>query len=401
MPRVLRIINRLNIGGPTFNVSYLTRYLPPEYETLLVAGMIDETEGSSAYIPEDMGIKPRYIHHMQREIRPLNDYRGYREIVELIREFKPDIVHTHAAKAGALGRLAAHKLKVPVVVHTFHGHVFHSYFGPLKTRFFIEAERMLARRSSAIVAISAGQKQELAEQYNIAPAHKLHVVENGFDLQRFVVNQADKRAFFRNRYQLSDDTIAIGIVGRLVPVKNHRLFLDMFAAVKQQTPIPVRAFIVGDGELRADTEAYTQQLGLTLSDGNQPADVVFTSWIADVDTVNAGLDIIALTSLNEGTPVSLIEAQASARALVSTRVGGVADIVRDGQTGLLAGSGDVDGMKHATLRLVEDAELRRRMGEAGREYVLERFSYQRLCRDMDTLYRQLLASSKGLTGSRS
>jgi glycosyltransferase involved in cell wall biosynthesis len=390
MPRVLRIINRLNIGGPTFNVAYLTHYLPSNYETLLLAGQIDETEGSSSFIPEELGIVPQYVQHMHREIRPKDDLKAYREIRDVIRSYKPDIVHTHAAKAGALGRLAAHNEGVKVIVHTFHGHVFHSYFGPLKTRFFLEAERFLARRSTAIVAISELQKKELSEQYKIAPASKIHVVENGFDLHRFMERQEDKRVVFRNRYHVEDHEVAVGIVGRLVPIKNHKLFLDTFALAKSQTQVPLRAFIVGDGELRKELEAYVRENNLSFSDGSKPADVIFTSWITDVDTVNAGLDIIALTSLNEGTPVSLIEAQASAKPLISTRVGGVANIILEGKTGFLANSNDAIKLSEHLVNLSEKPELREKMGHEGRMYVQDRFSYKRLVRNMDALYTSLL-----------
>ena len=161
MPKVLRIINRLNLGGPTYNAAYLSKYISDDFETLLVAGMKDESEESSAYIVDNLGLKPRYIKNMFREINPIKDYRAYKDLVPIIQEFQPDIVHTHAAKAGAIGRLAAYNCGVPIILHTFHGHVFHSYFSKLKTRIFLEIERFLARKSTKIVAISNIQKQEL------------------------------------------------------------------------------------------------------------------------------------------------------------------------------------------------------------------------------------------------
>ena len=182
MPRVLRIINRLNLGGPTYNAAYLTKYLAPEFETMLVAGMKDDSEESSEFIVESMGIEPFYIRSMQRELNFSKDSDAYKQISKIIKEFKPDIVHTHAAKAGTLGRIAAWNNKVPVILHTFHGHVFHSYFSPLKTKVFIGIEKVLASISTGIIAISEEQKIDLCETYKISSAKKTHIVPLGFKL---------------------------------------------------------------------------------------------------------------------------------------------------------------------------------------------------------------------------
>ena len=218
MIKVLRIINRFNIGGITYNVSYLSKYLEDDFETLLVGGPEEEGEDSSLYIPEGLGLKPRVLHEFQREINLKSDFKAYKEIKKIIREFKPDIVHTHASKAGAIGRLAAIDCKVPIIVHTFHGHVFHSYFGKFKTAFYKTIERYLAKHSTAIVAISNKQKQELSEVFNIAPKDKIHVVPLGFDLTKFTLNKEQNRKEFREKYNLKDNQLAIGIIGRLAPI---------------------------------------------------------------------------------------------------------------------------------------------------------------------------------------
>lgn len=181
MPRVLRIINRLNLGGPTYNAAYLTKYMEPQYETLLVSGMKEESEESSEYIVENLGIKPVYMPDMYRELNPFKDYKSYYRLRKLIDDYKPDVVHTHAAKAGAVGRLAAIHSGVKVIVHTFHGHVFHSYFNPAKTRMFIEIERYLAKRTTAIITLSDIQKSELVDTFKIAPANKFEIIPLGFD----------------------------------------------------------------------------------------------------------------------------------------------------------------------------------------------------------------------------
>lgn len=393
MPRVLRIINRLNLGGPTFNVAYLTKYLEPEFETMLVAGSTDETEASSRFILDKVGVNELHIPEMQRSINPIKDRIAYKKIKELILDFKPDIVHTHAAKAGALGRLAASNANVPVILHTFHGHVFHSYFNPIKTTVFLNIERMLAKRSSRIIAISERQKTELTEHHRVCPAEKVEVVPLGFDLSRFTERQDELRRDFRQRFGLSDDMVAVALVGRLVPVKNHLFFLDCWKEVLQQTKKSVRAFIVGDGELMETLQQGARDLGIPFTVGNPTTEdkpLVFTSWIREVEEVMAGCDLIALTSLNEGTPVSLIEAQAAGKPIVSTRVGGIADVVKEGESALLAEPGDIKGFTNHLIHLIEDGELRGNMANTGKQFVLDRFSYQRLVGEMGALYHRLL-----------
>jgi glycosyltransferase involved in cell wall biosynthesis len=393
MPKVLRIINRLNLGGPTYNAAYLTKHLSSKYETMLLAGMKDDTEASSEFIVRDMGIEPQYIADMHRSINPMNDVKAFFEIIKIIRQFKPDIVHTHAAKSGALGRLAAFICGVPVIVHTFHGHVFHSYFHPVKTKIFILIERFLAVISTKIVAISNLQKKELTQDFKICKPEKMEVIPLGFDLLRFTENQEEKRKQFREDYNVAEDEIAIGLVGRLVPVKNHRLFLDVINEVKKQTTKKVRFFIVGDGEERGNIERYAKDLEIdfiSTNFKNEKALLTFTSWIKNVDYVNTGLDIITLTSFNEGTPVSVIEAQASNKPVVSTMVGGIQDVVIENETALLSASGDVNAFVNNLLKLVEDDDLRNSFGKKGSQHVLQQYGFKRLAADIERLYDNLL-----------
>lgn len=397
MPRVLRIMNRLAVGGPVLNATYLTKYLAPEFETLLVVGEKEDHEKSAEYLLHQLDIKCLTIPGMGRSINPASDYKAYRQMKELIRSFKPDIVHTHAAKPGAIGRLAAAAAKVPVIVHTFHGHVFHSYFNSAKTKFFIQTERYLGRKSDAIVAISAQQKRELVNDFRIAPEEKFRVVPLGFDLDRFRVNQAEKRVKFRSEFGVKDHEVAIGIIGRLVPVKNHDLFLKGIKHVLANSAQNIKAFIIGDGETRGSLENMARELDIPYSvqdSPEHPHPLVFTSWRSDIDYINAGLDIVCLTSFNEGTPVSLIEAQAAGKPIVSTRVGGIADIVVEGETAFLSDIEDTNTFCDHLLRLVEQDSLRQQMSGRGSTHVLERFSYQRLVRDMSGLYRELLEKKR-------
>lgn len=408
MPRILRIINRFNLGGPTHNAGYLTRYLPGQYETLLVGGGQEAEEEGSGHILEAMGVRPMILPEMQREVAPWRDGAAYRRIRQLIKEFRPDIVHTHAAKAGAVGRMAAADMGVKAIVHTFHGHVFHSYFGPLRTALYKNIERFLALRSSHIVAISDRQKEELVQEHRICPGRKVSVIPLGFDLSKFQEDLPRKRALFRKVYGVADDELAVGIIGRLVPIKNHELFLQAAHRVHQRTGRKVRFFIVGDGEERERLQGVVSGLGLSSTQGPyfnghgfghglnggpmvERVQVTFTSWIKEVDVVNAGLDIVVLTSLNEGTPVSLIEAQAANRPVVSTRVGGVENVVLEGTTALLSPAADTEAFTTNLVRLIEDDALRATLGTSGWEHVRERYHYTRLVKDTAALYERLMA----------
>ncbi|MEO6883740.1 MAG: glycosyltransferase [Bacteroidia bacterium] len=397
MPRVLRIINRFNLGGPTYNVAYLSKYLAPEFETLLVGGEKDETEDSSEFILDQLGLKPIIIPEMKREINWKNDRAAYQKIKKIIEEFKPDIVHTHASKAGALGRLAAYNCNVPVIVHTFHGHVFHSYFGKLKTFFYKSVERYLAKKSTCIIAISEKQQYELATIHKICEVNKIKIIPLGFDLQRFQENKEKKRVEFRSKYNIDEDEIVISIVGRLVPIKNHRLFLDALKIVSEKTEKKIRAFIIGDGEEHANIEAYARLQKINFSDATKSTEkklLTFTSWIKNIDVAMAGSDIIALTSFNEGTPVSLIEAQAAGKPIVSCKVGGIENIVMEQKTALLSENNNVVELVKNMLILIENEALRKKFSEEGWNFVNQKFSYQRLANDTKLVYENLLQSQK-------
>lgn len=398
MIRVLRILNRFNLGGPTYNAAYLTRYLPAEFETLLVGGMNDPSEKNSEFIPNQLGVNPLIVETMRRSLSPTQDLSAFRQIRKIIREYQPHIVHTHASKAGALGRLAARAEKVPVIVHTFHGHVFDAYFSQLKAGFYKNIERYLAGISTGIIAISDIQKYDLSHKYRICPEEKIRVIPLGFDLSRFRENQDGKRKAFREKYQIREDEVAIGIVGRLVPIKNHSLFLDALNILKEKSKAKIRAFIIGDGESRHSIESRARQLNLDYVDWQKtqkPALLTFTGWITEMDEVNAGLDIIALCSLNEGTPVSLIEAQAAGKPIVSTNVGGIENIVVPGQTALLTTSIDPQEFANQLSLLAENESLRKDMGSGGWELVSQKYNYQRLVDDTVEYYHILL-SEKGI-----
>lgn len=382
MTKILRILNRLNVGGPTYNVANLSKYISSDFETQVLAGFKEPDEASSEYLLNDLNIPYQIVPNMHRAISPTKDYKAYQFILNEMNRLKPDIVHTHAAKAGALGRLAAinAKQKPKAILHTYHGNVFDGYFSPLKTKIILGIERFLATKSNAIVSISETQKKDLVEKYRIAPAEKIHIIPLGFDLTKFQTNQAAKRKSFRESYSISADTVVISITGRLAPVKNHALFIEALSIIKGKTSIPFVVFVVGDGELMDQTQQLAKEKGVL---------IIFTSWRKDIDYINAGSDIIALSSINEGTPVSIIEAMAAEKAVLCTNVGGVADVVKHEQNGLLS-SLDPQDFADQLLRLINDSSLRNSLSQNAAQHVSQQFSYHRLVNDMENLYNHLL-----------
>jgi glycosyltransferase involved in cell wall biosynthesis len=265
----------------------------------------------------------------------------------------------------------------------------------LKTKLIINTERYLAKKTHALIAISDQQKKELTDDFHIADKAKFKVIPLGFELKKFSENQDEKRKKFRKEFNLEDDEIAIGIIGRLVPIKNHNLFLEGINYLLNKTSKKIKAFIIGDGETRQALKNKAEQLNISFSDDHNPnASLIFTSWRNDIDVINAGLDIITLTSLNEGTPVSLIEAQAANRPIVSTRVGGIGDIVLENETALLSDINDITSFRENLLRLVENDELRNSFNKKGADHVQKKFSVERLATDMSNLYFELLDKEK-------
>ena len=389
MIKVLRIINRFNLGGPTFNAALLTRYLDDDFETLLIGGVPDEGETDSLHILEKYDVKPIIIPELIRNPNPVSDRKAYRKIKAIIEEFKPDIVHTHASKAGVLGRKAAISCGVKTIVHTYHGHVFHSYFGKFKTHLIKSLERNLAKKSSGIVAISNLQKEELVKKHRICAADKVKVVPLGFDLSSFLQDNSAKRDQVRNDYKIEAGDVAIAIVGRLAPIKNHSFFLKVIEQLLEKGVLNIKVFIVGDGSERELIEKMSNSLNKKFG-----KKITLTSWIFDTATFNKGMDIICLTSDNEGTPVSLIEAQASGLPVISTDVGGVRDIVLDGESGFITKLGDIETYVEKLRLLVENEKLRVKFAAKGRDFVTSRFNYERLAKDISAYYRELLKKEK-------
>ena len=386
MPKVLRIINRFNLGGPTYNATFLTRFLSDEFETLLIGGLPEEGESDSFHIPKEYGVEPMLIKELKRIPNFKSDRQAYKRIKKTIEEFKPDIVHTHASKAGALGRKAAFACNVPVVVHTYHGHVFHSYFSKWKTTLIKFIEKKLANKTTAIITISETQKKEICEIHKIADSDKTYVIPLGFDLTKFNTNREEKRLKTREKFGIKEDEIAIAIIGRITKIKNHTFFLDVVEKLLvENSSLKIKVFIVGDGDLTATISQRVQSLNAKFGEK-----IFMTSWIFDIASFNPGMDIICLTSDNEGTPVSLIEAQASSVPIVTTDVGGIKDIVVDNITGYIVPRNDLAQFSEKLKELVENKDKRESFSKNGWEFVKDKFHYTRLVNDVEMLYKKLL-----------
>jgi len=400
--KILRIITRMNIGGPAIHVNLLNNGLDSErFESKLVAGNISPQEGDMTYLLKHHSEKPIIIPELQREINIGNDLRSIVRILKIIHQEKPDIVHTHTAKAGLCARTAAflfnlfscNKVKT---VHTFHGHVFEGYFNRSVSRAFILIERVLSRITDVIVTISNTQKNELSNKYRIATADKIETIQLGFQLNPFLASNR-LQGQLRHRLGIDDKMILIGIVGRLVPIKNHVMFLNAVKIfLEQNSDVNVKFIVVGDGELRNVLEKYCKKQ--SISD-----QVCFCGWVKDVYSVYADLDILALTSINEGTPVSVIEAMASSVPVIATDVGGVKDLMAspDGEItpngfwtcerGILCQNNDAISFAEGLKYLMENCANKnsQRIAKA-RDFVTQYYSHERLLKDMESLYNDLM-----------
>jgi glycosyltransferase involved in cell wall biosynthesis len=381
--RVLRVIARMNIGGPAYHVSLLSGHLDRErYETLLLTGALGSGEGSFEELAQRYGATRRVVPGLRPELDPASDLRALVSLVRIIRQFRPDVVHTHTAKAGALGRLAAIITPGvgPVIVHTYHGHVLSGYFGRALNAVYRNIERLLAMKSDCLIGVSSATVDELVE-LRVAPAHKFRAIPIGLDLAGLLAVERSEGAPFRAEVGVGADDILAIFVGRLVPIKRVDLLIEAVALARATEP-RLRMAIVGDGELRGNLEQQASRLGMQET-------VRFLGFRDDLIAIAAGSDLAVLASDNEGTPVALIEAAAAGLPAIATTVGGVTDIVTP-STGVLVAKDGARAFADALLRLAGDRGIRERMGLAAREHVRERFASGRLLDDIDGLYRELL-----------
>lgn len=404
--KIVRIIARLNIGGPAIHVTLATDELRRRgHHCLLAAGPVPESEGNMEYYAKEHDVAVIRIPDLVRPLSLKKDLLAFWNIFGLLRREKPDVVHTHTAKAGTLGRVAALLAGTPVLVHTFHGNIFEGYFSSAKTQLFLWIERILARFTDRIVTVSASQRLELANKYNIAPLQKIQVVRLGIELEPFLQVQPKNfqmenaqaplvRASHPKQFPTEQERPAfvIGWVGRFVEVKDPLLFVELARALKSSTP-KVKFVMVGDGELRPAIESRIEELGLR-------GDFTIYGWQSCMAPFYQEMDMLVLTSINEGTPVAVIEAMASGRPFVATNVGGTSDLTcgpvdhHDGfdihGNGILAHKRDPETLTAAVRILLGSAQRRAEMGTAGRSFVLQIFAKERLAEDLEHLYMAAL-----------
>jgi len=385
--KVLRVIARLNIGGPALHVAYLTAGLADRgYDTTLVAGSLARGEESMAHVAQGRGVEIEVLEELHREIAPLSDIRAMLHLARLIRSERPAILHTHTAKAGAVGRIAAllaGGARPPIIVHTFHGHVLRGYFSRPLTLAFRVLERALARGTTALVAVSPEVRDDLV-RLGVAPKEKFVVIRLGVELVERVASESTARAETRRVTGIPPDAYVVGWIGRMTAVKRTEDVMRGFRGLLDEG-IDAYLLLVGDGPDRAGLERCAHDLGIIRR-------CLFVGYQDDVARFYDAIDVLVLPSANEGTPVSIIEALAAERPAVATRVGGVPDVVRDGVDGFLVDPGDTTTLALRLAELARDPHRREQMGGEGRARVLERYSVSRLVDDVDRLYRALLAA---------
>ena len=403
--KIVRIIARLNVGGPARHVVWLTKSLQSEkHNSVLLTGTVPDGEEDMSYFAAENGVSPFYIPEMSRELSPKDVISLWKVFRKLLAE-KPDVIHTHTAKAGTIGRAAGFlyrllTLRKVKIVHTYHGHVFHSYYGNAKTKLFLAIEKTLAwLTTDKIIVISRQQYEEIHKQFGVGKESQFKIVPLGIDFEPFR-NGESKRERFRSEFSADDKTILVGLVGRLTEIKNHELFLkvaQIYKLRKTADSPDLKFIIVGDGHLRQALEESAKNL--------QIEDVVvFSGNRNDTDAVYAGLDIVALTSLNEGTPLSLIEAMANTRPVISTEVGGVVDLLGEVKSennefsvcerGIKTASNNLEGFYEGLIFLAENDALRAQISSKGKEFVTENYSKERLVSDLSGLYDELTAKKR-------
>lgn len=380
--KIINLLSRMNIGGPSVHAVLLTKYLnDKDFTSMLVSGILSEGEGDMSYLVDQYQIEHRTIKTLQREISPVDDVKAIIELYKLFKKEKPQIVHSNLAKAGMVGRLAAWLAGVPVILHTYHGHVFSGYFSSFKTSIYILIEKYIALLSTKIISVSEMIKKDICSVYKITSEKKVAVIPLGFELEK--MESLDQyRGTFRTRFSIPQDAPVIGIVGRITGIKNHELFVDIANILLQQNR-SIHFLIVGDGDLRKEIEEKVSILDIA-------ENIHFTGWITETAKMYADLDMMLLTSKNEGTPVTVIEAMYYKIPVISSNVGGLSDLIDNTRTGFLINSLNAEDYIQDILKLVGSDLEREKMSQAAHEFIIDNFSINRLIADIRGLYTHLL-----------
>lgn len=378
--RILNIITRLSIGGVSKHVFILTRLFNEDpYRSIIVSGRCEDHEKDLFAQAREYELEVIYVPEMERSINPFKDLISVFKLYRIIKQLAPDVVHTHTAKAGVAGRIAAKLAGVKTIIHTFHGNNFQGYFGFLMSQVSINTERLLALFSRGIIAISAQQKDELIK-YKICPERKIKLIPLGFDFEEFTHRESDIGSF-KQRYNIPPENKLVGFVGRLTAIKNPDAFIDIAAKVLKHRQDVTFAF-VGDGDLTLHLKREVAQRGLKDR-------VIFTGYLTDLNPLYADLDATILTSTNEGTPVVIIEAMVNRVLVLSTSVGGVPNMIEDGVSGYLFDGVDIDGYAQRLLHTFDHPEeVQPLLDRAGADVVIK-YGAERLRQDFVKLFKEL------------
>ncbi len=391
-PTLIFITNRLVIGGISNDLIPLAYYLKQDFEILILHGEKEKDEKESLFLlAQYPGIIIKKIPHFQKKIRLFKDLKALRSFYREIKKSGCKIVHTHGSKAGLMGRVAAKMAGIPQIIHTYHGHVFHSYYNPFFSKCIVSLERCLGYVTHQIIATSEHQRKEIVEHYKIVPEQKVAIIHLGIDENIFLKNITGTAKLFRNKFALADDMIGIGMVARIVQVKNMELFTTIVAKLVPHNSKKIKFFLIGDGALKGNVQKMLDERNIRwceTEDLDDNASVVFTSWIFDIATVLTGLDIIMLTSNNEGTALTLAEGQLCGKPVVATNVGGVRDTLIDNETGFLIPPGDADVFASKLQLLIENKCLRESMGKKAAIFARQRFSKKMEVEKLIKLYNK-------------
>ncbi len=398
-PRLLLILNRLIIGGQTFDVIPLAYYLQQYFNILILYGEKDpDEEEATHFLLKYPSLTCKKIKSIRRNINPLYDVNAFSQVYTEMKGFDPHIVHTHGAKSGMVGRMCAKLLGVKAILHTYHGHVFHSYFSSAVTGMVIKTEQRLARYTNVIIALSENQKHEI-QSFLKVNSDKIKVVPLGIDYLN-ADNAMQMRKAFRDQFRLADTTVAIGIVGRLTKIKNLLFFARVVNYLRTQgLDDNIQFFIIGDGNEKAVLINYFKENNISYSDcvPDANAKVIFTSWVNNVQEMIEGLDVVALTSLNEGTPMSLIEAQLCSKPVVAVNVGGVSDTFIDNETGFLIPHHNEELFAIKLSMLAKDTALRNKMSAAAGAAADKKFLKEKEVDSMVGIYQDILKKTRTLS----
>ena len=380
--RVVHVVSRLNVGGVAQQVlTILGGIIGDEFECLLVTGRVGDKEGDMLdYVSTEIVIY--HIPEMGRSIHLLSDIKALWKLFWYLKRTRPDILHTHAAKAGALGRIAGLLARIPIRVHSYHGNVFRGYFSPMVSFLLILMERMLGWISTAIVLPCESQCNEISERYRVVPKRKTRIVGYGIAVDQYKKLPTRKEA--RRALELGEDSLIVGAVGRMAPIKNHALLIESFALLPEKMAgQSLELLIVGEGECKNEIEDQVRAAGMT-------SRVHFRSWVEDLRWAYAAMDLFALTSRNEGMPIAVMEAMASGVSTVSMAVGGVVDLIRNGDTGILVSEYTSESFSSNLEALLLDKRIREGISERAQKYIQEMHSEVSLAQKTLSMYRELL-----------